>query len=126
MDATMNKKDPRDLIKSLLESPNITADSLKKIIDEVVAAKKQEEDKKVEERLDTILYDMALVYGDLLHFMGFPDSKDNDEVIDEVLNVMKAYILEERKNILKSENTKNKPNNSDLEQCLKEISHYFY
>lgn len=126
MDATMNEKDQRDLIKLLLESPNTTADSLKKVIDEIAAAKKQEEDKRIEERLDTILYDLAFVYGDLLHFMGFPASKELDEVIDEVLNVMKAYILEERKNILKSENTKSKPNNSDLEQCLKELSHFFY
>lgn len=126
MNASMNEKDRRDLIRLLLESSDTTADSLKKIIDEVAAAKKQEADREAEERLDTILYDLALVYGDLLRFMGFPDSKDNDDVIDEVLNVMKTYILEERKNILKSESTKNKPNNSNLEQCLKELSHFFY
>lgn len=122
MDAR-NDMDQRDLIKLLLDTPEVTPEDLKRIIDEVTAEKKQRVEKEEMERLDTILYDLGLIYGDLLEFMGFPKTEGIDTAIDEAVGIMKKYILAEKKELNKSQK---RISNKDMDQILKELSHFFY
>lgn len=120
---TMIEKDQRDLINILLDDPEVTPEDLKRIIDEVATAKKQKVEKEEMERLDTILYDLGLIYGDLLEFMGFPKTEGIDTAIDEAVGIMKKYILAEKKELNKSQK---RISNKDMDQILKELSHFFY
>ena len=113
----------RDVIKMLLDTPEVTPEDLKKFIDEVAAAQKQQVEREEMERLDTILYDLGLIYHDLLEFMGFPMTEGIDTAIDEVIGIMKKYILTEKKELNKNQK---KISNNGRDQLLKELSHFFY